>query len=286
VNKKLVFHNGNTWGFNQGIATGHSWTAIVNSFVNWMIWTSTISNCSVFSDVSEDYSIQIMGDDVLLHLNKKLSDDDIQKVLSWMEENFNYKGVYEGVQADKSLLTSDDRPSFLKRCLDDNGLLDTNRFHLWEKLLMGADASNLRKNRLAYLLRRSSEICTYNDDKIREISEYFSFAELWDRNKFYDKHVLQLLFHATSWFSLGEKGNLKVFLWLCKSNVQEFTSLRDRHEVFLRSFYRRNFQTYSSKVDYVDYWVQTKPKMSVSTFLKTNNKRVYFLNYDPFFKLR
>jgi len=66
-----------------------------------------------------------MGDDVLVHSNSDLSVGTRQKVILWMETEFNYKAKDGTKVSDKSAANLDQRSSFLKRVVDNRGMLDT-----------------------------------------------------------------------------------------------------------------------------------------------------------------
>lgn len=68
-----------------------------------------------------------MGDDILLHTNFDLSVEVRNKVMSWMEHEFNYKAKDGTIVSEKDKAFLDERSSFLKRIVDNKGMLDTKQ---------------------------------------------------------------------------------------------------------------------------------------------------------------
>jgi len=119
-----------------------------------------------------------MGDDVVLHTNSLITAEQRSKIVNWMEVYFNYKGKDGTKDPCKKGANPDDRSSFLKRVILDDGTLDTKSYDIWEKILCGPEYSKCRHSRMAYFSRRLRELTIGDPKKLEDICLYIAFIEL------------------------------------------------------------------------------------------------------------
>lgn len=296
VLKRVILHNGNTFLITSGVPSGHAWTSHINSMVNWILWTSTIHNCPVFCQAfRSDYELQIMGDDVCLHSNIMLSEEDRHKISVWMLANFNYIVTDDTVEACKEKVKDvNSASSFLKRFIDSRGNLETKTMDVWKKLLFGPEYSKTRSSRLTYLLRRINDLAICNINSIKQVSLYMSFIEVFEnflRESTFNKtlrktHFLyKILFYITNAFTVNLVTAWKIFLSIVPLDVSNIIQNSDKYVEYIQKIYRRNYWSYDDSSEYVDYWKERKQSVTVSKLLRNYDDVPIFPNVSIFKKL-
>lgn len=271
VNKRLILHNGNTFFINNGIPSGHAWTSIMNSLVNWIIWTSTIKNCPhIPIEVKKDYNLKIQGDDVDFDCNHYISQEDIEKIVEWMLYNFNYRATYRGNNALKDAdPTGLKNSSFLKRVINSFGLIDTPVEHIWEKLLSGPEYSKCRHERMVYLRRRLNDLAIFDKKNVEEVSLYYAFIKHFPKMCVKtERDLYALLFLLTNGFTTSLSDRWEKFCRIFEVRADDLIKTRDYYIKYLNQLYQKNFLTFDDKKEYVDYWKERPRSVSVSDILK------------------
>jgi hypothetical protein len=274
VNKRLILHNGNTWFCNNGIPSGHSWTSIMNSLVNWIIWTSTIKNCPhIPSEIKKDYNLKIQGDDVDLDTNFPMCEEDITKVTDWMLFNFNYKATYKH----NNILKADDpsalsNSTFLKRVVNEKGLIDTPPEHIWEKILSGPEYSKCRNERMVYLRRRMSDLAIFDKNNLEELSLYYAFIKHYPKMCVKTEKSLYATFFAlTNGFTAPLRERWATFGDIFKTRLSDIVSTKEYYFEYFQQLYIKNFLVYDETCEYVDYWKE-RPKAKTVRDLLLNQE--------------
>jgi hypothetical protein len=119
-----------------------------------------------------------------------------------MEEQFNYKAKDGTVSSKKEGVPISSRSGFLKRVTNDDGLIDTKVFDIWEKILLGPEYSKARFNRLAYFSRRYRELTVHDEKSLDDLCLYLAFVENWEKKELYNKMIFKFLFFLTDCFTL------------------------------------------------------------------------------------
>jgi hypothetical protein len=296
VLKRVIMHNGNTFLITSGVPSGHAWTSHINSMVNWLLWTSTIHNCPVFClAFREDYELQIMGDDVCLHSNIKLSEEDRHKISVWMLANFNYIVTDDTKQARKDEVKDTiSASSFLKRFVNAKGNLETKIMDIWKKLLFGPEYSGTRSSRLTYLLRRIDDFAIYDETNVRRVSIYISFIEVFEnflRESTFNKtlrktHFLyKILFYLSNAFTSNLVTTWNIFLSIVPLDLSKMSALKDKYDAYIKLIYKRNYWTYDDSSQYVDYWKERKQSVTVSKLLRNYDEVPIYPSVSVFKKL-
>jgi hypothetical protein len=279
VMKRVILHNGNTFLVSCGVPSGHAWTSHINSMCNWLLWTSTISNCPhIPNEFRSDYELQIQGDDVCIHSNVLLTDEVRHLICGWMLTHFNYVAVDDTVQPCKAKVkTPDEGSSFLKRYLDRFGNLTTKTKDVWKKLLFGADYSGTRKSRLTYLLRRVNDLAIIDEKQLTDVSRFIAFTDLFEF-KFFNQpfvrrlekhHVLfKMMFYLTDAFTDDLRQIWHKFVTISRISPFELIQRTEHYKKYMHAIYRKNYWTYDSKREYVDYWAERKISTTVGKALR------------------
>jgi hypothetical protein len=280
VNKKLILHNGNTWWCINGIPSGHAWTSLINSIVNWIIWTSTIKFCPFIPEgIRDDYELQIQGDDVKIDTNVLIPDESIEKIIEWMLKNFNYRAKFTKKNAikekDGSGLTNS---AFLKRVTNKFGLIDTPIIDIWEKILCGPDYSKCRNDRMVYLRRRLNDLAVFNHKSKLQLALYYSFVINFPKvSHTVLKDIYRMLFVLTNGFTIKNINRWEVFFKITKVSIKDFIYYRDFYYKYFTDLYTKNFLTYDDKLEYQDYWKERPRSINVSDVIR--NSRELPLDY-------
>lgn len=280
VNKRIILHNGNTFFCNNGIPSGHAWTSLINSIVNWIIWTSTIKNCPhIPTEVKEDYNLKIQGDDVDLDCNYPISEEDIKKVVEWMLVNFNYRATYRGNNTNKeSDVTGLTNSSFLKRVINSFGLIDTPTEHIWEKILNGPEYSKCRFERMIYLRRRLNDLAIFDKKNVEQLALYYAYIKHYPKMCVKtEKSLYALLFVLTNGFTTSLRDRWEKFCKIFLVRPEELSKTRDYYMEYFNQLYRKNFLTYDSSTEYVDYWKERPRSVNVGDIIR--NQETIPLSY-------
>jgi hypothetical protein len=273
VNKRIILHNGNTFFCNHGIPSGHAWTSLINSIVNWIIWTSTIKNCPYIPlELKQDYELQIQGDDVNFHCNFPIPEENINKIIEWMLFNFNYTAKFGGRTANKEKdPTGLTHSIFLKRVINSFGLLDTPVNDIWEKILLGPEYSGFRSNRMVYLRRRLNDLAIFNNENKERLALYYAFI------KFYpivgsrtERELFTLLFSITNGFTTSLADRWDKFSKVFNISAESLLITRDYYMEYFSQLYEKNFLTFDDSRPYVDYWKDRPMSVSVREILQNS----------------
>jgi hypothetical protein len=288
VFKRIILHNGNTWFLSKGIPSGHSWTAFINSMVNWILWTSTIHNCPHLPQgVRKNYELQIQGDDVKIYSNEFISEGVLHNMLEWMLENFNYKGVMTECDPDiNNGKTNDSKSSFLKRIVTEDGFLDTKTFDIFEKMLMGPEYSKLRNCRFTYLMRRLNDLAVFDSENRKRVAILISLSKLLIKYNERDfKQLFEVLFRATNGFSEGTALTWQLTLRI--TNISESELLKEAASVYayIDRKYDDTYNTYKADAGYVDYWTERKESVTVTDALRNFQGFLAFPNHNIMYKM-
>jgi hypothetical protein len=251
--------------------SGHSWTSIINSIVNWIIWTSTIKNCPYIPiEIKSDYTLKIQGDDVDFDCNYPMSQEDINKVIQWMLIHFNYKATYIHNNADKSKdPTGLSNSSFLKRVLNSKGLIDTPVFHIWEKILNGPEYSKCRSDRMVYLRRRMNDLAIFDKKNLEDLALYYAFVKHYPKMCVKSEGELyRLLFVLTNGFTMSLSRKWEVFCKIFRIDPSALVKTKWYYFEYFQQLYIKNFLTYDESADYVDYWKERPRALNVSDILR------------------
>jgi hypothetical protein len=285
VLKRVILHNGNTCLIKHGMPSGHAWTSHINSLCNWIIWTSTMMYCPyVPHNIGEDYALQIMGDDVALHTKVRISKEKRNQIVKWMVREFNYKAVDSTVDEDKRKDNPiDDRPIFLRRTLDHKGMLDTKIVDIWEKIIFGAEASGLRFNRTAYILRRINDLAIYNKINTLRLAIYAAFVECIESTReIHTSKLLRDIFQTTRCFTLTKQEIWKIFYKVTGIKPSEIYARIKYYYNYIRVIYTRNYLVYETKKPYVETWLETRRTVSVTQYLRNFDNFAIFFSTDIF----
>lgn len=296
VFKRIILHNGNSFLLFNGVPSGHAWTSHINSLVNWIIWTSTIHNCPFISkDVSNDYELQIQGDDIVLHTNVDIRKDVRLKVCNWMLHNFNYEAKDETIESFKNKGgDSSKNASFLKRHINSDGMLDTQQVDIWEKILLGPEYSGLRGSRVAYFLRRINDLAIAKPVNVKRISLYYSFInemEIRFSNCTYQqkeenyKTLYRTVFFLSDAFTCAKRKTWQILIELAGLSSNKIIQGMLDMKKHIENIYVHNYLKYDSKSEYVDYWKEGKKSVTVSQALKNFDDFSFFPSVSIFDKL-
>jgi hypothetical protein len=285
VLKKIILHNGNTFLCTNGVPSGHAWTSLINSLVNWIIWTSTIKFCPfVPSQIKEDYELQVHGDDVNIHTNFLIPKENITKVIEWMLIEFNYRASYETENPIKDLDPNGlSNSSFLKRIINKQGMIDTPIFHIWEKILLGPEYSKCRNSRMTYLYRRMNDLTIFDPESKERLALYYSFIKhLPKMSHKEEREMYRLLFTLTNGFCVSLADRWQVFYSLFKISSVEFLSTKEYFLKYFSQLYTRNFLVYDDKSEYFDYWKEGKKSVTVGSLMENYDDVPLFINKSMF----
>jgi hypothetical protein len=286
--KRIILHNGNTWFLSKGIPSGHSWTAFINSMVNWILWTSTIHKCPHLpKGVRKDYELQIQGDDVKIYSNEFISEEILAKMLQWMLQNFNYKGVMtECNPSINSRSSLESKSSFLKRVVTEEGFLDTKTTDVFEKLLMGPEYSKLRNIRFTYLMRRLNDLAIFDDENRKRVAMLVALSKLlmkYTEREF--QQLFEVLFRMTDGFTKGTSLTWQITLRI--TNISENALLKETASIYayIDKKYHDTYNTYKSDARYVDYWTERKESVTVKDALRNFNDFLAFPNHNIMYRM-
>lgn len=296
VLKRVILHNGNMFLITSGVPSGHAWTSHINSLVNWILWTSTIHNCPIFSQAfRDDYELQIMGDDVCLHSNVLLTNEQRQKVSVWMLANFNYVVSDDTVQPCKEKVKdTNSASSFLKRFLNTQGMLETKTMDIWKKILFGPEYTKVRSSRLTYFLRRVNDFAIVDSENIKNVALYMSFIgaferflrrETFNESLRFSHFLYKILFYLTNGFTDGLKHTWKIFLSIVDIDLKAILSDESKYVSYIKLMYKRNYLTYDDSNQYVDYWKERKQSVTVEKLLRNYHDVPIFPQVSIFKKL-
>jgi hypothetical protein len=285
VFKKIILHNGNTFMCNNGIPSGHAWTALINSICNWVIWTSTFKNCPhIPKAVKQNYSLQVQGDDVKIDTVSEITKRQRAKIIEWMLYNFNYRAKYGGKVHKKSDdVTGLNTASFLKRVVNAKGMIDTPVLDIWEKILTGPEYSGCRSHRMTYLRRRLNDLCIFDSVNRQRLAYYYAFVRIYPKMSHrVEKEMFALLFTLTDGFTTSLINKWEVFFKIFGLNRETFIQTAAYYENYFSKLYEKNFLRYDSKCDYVDYWKERKKSVTVSQILQNYDSIPLWYHKDGF----
>lgn len=285
VNKRIILHNGNTWFCNNGIPSGHAWTSLINSLVNWIIWTSTIKNCPhIPYELKEDYSLKIQGDDVDLECNHMMNQDDVNKITDWMLHNFNYKATFEHNNVIKSKdLSGLTNSSFLKRVVNEKGLIDTPIKHIWEKILNGPEYSKCRNDRMTYLRRRMNDLAVFDKESLERLALYYAYIKHYPKMCVRtEKSLYALLFSLTNGFTMSLRNRWEIFCKVFKICPNEILKSKKYYFQYFQQLYRKNYLVYDENKEYIDYWKERPRAVNVGDLLRNCENLPLLYGKDSF----
>jgi len=273
VNKRIILHNGNTFLCNNGMPSGHAWTSIINSIVNWIIWTSTVKNCPhIELAVSRDYSLCVQGDDIVLHCNALITEDNVKKIVEWMLINFNYRATFSVKEALKARdETGLKTASFLKRVVNKFGLVDTPVLDIWEKILNGPEYSKCRNSRMTYLRRRMSDLAIFNPKNLEELALYYAYIRHHpEMSSKIEREMYALFLILTNGFTCTLKKRWEIYCYIFRVRPEQIINTKKYYVEYFQQLYAKNFLAYDDSKEYVDYWKERPKSQSVSVILRNS----------------
>jgi hypothetical protein len=270
---------------NNGIPSGHAWTALINSICNWIIWTSTIKNCPhIPYEMKRDYKLQVQGDDINIHANVDLSACDRKKIIEWMLIEFNYRASYEDKVSLKNVQKDGlNNSAFLKRIVNEKGLIDTPVSDIWEKILSGPEYSKCRHSRMTYLRRRLNDLCVFNKESREQLALYYSF--IFNHPKIgvkVEQNLYRILFSLTNGFTSSLENKWEVYCKIFNVEPKNLISTANYYNTYINQLYEKNYLRYDEKHEYVDYWKGKKQSVSVSTILRNSTYIPLWYDKDMF----
>lgn len=285
VNKRLILHNGNTFFINNGMPSGHAWTSLINSLVNWIIWTSTIKNCPyVPPEVKKDYNLKIQGDDVDLDCNFIINEGDVKKIIEWMLINFNYKATYRNNNVIKNKdVTGLTNSSFLKRVTNAFGLIDTPVDHIWEKMLCGPEYSGCRNDRMVYLRRRLNDLAIFDSKNVEQLALYYAYIKHYPKvSAKAERSLYALFFVLTNGFTISLRERWEIFCYVFSVRADDLIKTRDYYITYFGQLYEKNYLTYDDSKEYVDYWKERPRSINVGDIIRNQERLPLTYGKDMF----
>jgi hypothetical protein len=236
-----------------------------------------------------------MGDDVCLHSNVQLSEEDRAKISVWMLQNFNYIVADETKEDSKEKVNDTmSGSSFLKRFINLSGNLETKVMDIWKKFLFGPEYSKTRASRMTYLLRRVNDLAIYDQTNVEKVSMYMSFIEAFEsflRESTFNKtlrkthFIYKVLFYLTNAFTVNLVTTWNIFLSIVPLDFVKINQKTKYYKEYINSIYQRNYWVFQTDKQYVDNWTERKQSVTVSTLLRNYNDIPIFPSVSVFKKL-
>lgn len=164
---------------------------------------------------------------------------------------------------------------FLRKFINEKGLLDVREVDLWEKILMGPDFKNLRHFRVSYFLRRLNSLTTLDENKLKALGEYFTFIEMIQGTKIREDKFYNVHYYLSQGFTISEEEIKKNIIFSCSWTTEEFYKRSRFWSEKIQSYTINNLQSWSDEIDYKDYWVEVDKRNTVSGILRSYNHEFY-----------